>query len=91
MIFFFFFTKGRNPHGGNENSNTIYRPDLTCGSNAEAAEHSRFHEIEVIVLTTLVIANTDRKICEIDLLNSEAYCCCIFYKNRNILYESTEK
>lgn len=69
--FFFFFTKGRNPHGSNENSKTIYRPDLTRSSDAGAAKHSRFHEIEVIVLTTLLIANTDRKICEIDLLCSD--------------------
>lgn len=33
----FFFTKGRNPYGSNENSNTIYRLDLTFSSDAGAA------------------------------------------------------
>lgn len=50
-FFIFFFTKGRNPHGSKENSNTIYRPDLTYGSDAGAAVYSRLQEIEMRVLT----------------------------------------
>lgn len=35
------FTKGRNPHGRNENSNTIYSSDPAHGSDASAGAHSR--------------------------------------------------
>lgn len=46
----FFFTKGRKSYGSNENSNKIYRPDLTHCSDAEEAVHSRLQEIEVEAL-----------------------------------------
>lgn len=36
-----FFTKGRNPHGRNENSNTIYSSDPAHGSDARTGAHSR--------------------------------------------------
>lgn len=36
-----FFTKGRNPHGRNENRNTIYGSDPALSSEARAAAHSR--------------------------------------------------
>lgn len=35
--FFCFLPEGKNPHGSNENSNTIYRRDLTYSSDAGAA------------------------------------------------------
>lgn len=46
--FFFFLPRGENPHGSNENSNTIYRPDLThCSDAVMRVVHSRLREIEV--------------------------------------------
>lgn len=47
IFLFFFLPRGENPHGSNENSNTIYRPDLTHCSDAGEAVHSRLREIEV--------------------------------------------
>lgn len=41
------FTKGRNPHGRNENSNTIYSSDPAHGSDAREGAHSRPERKEV--------------------------------------------
>lgn len=45
------FTKGRNPCGRNENSNTIYSSDPAHGSDAGAEEHSRGEDHSQILIT----------------------------------------
>lgn len=72
----FFWPWRENPHGSNENSNTIYRSDLTHCLNAGEAVHSRLRKVEarapaiVFLLKLRTVICTTMKIQDQCMLNT---------------------